>query len=48
MVTSPKELFISYGRAPDVSAFVCRLRKDLEQNGFTVWLDLEVRSSPVA
>lgn len=40
---SPKELFISYGREPQVSAFVCRLKGDLERNGFTVWLDLQVR-----
>ncbi len=38
----PKEIFISYGREPHVIAFVCRLKGDLEQNGFTVWLDLEV------
>ena len=38
----PKELFISYGREPHVRSFVCRLKSDLEQNGFTVWLDLQV------
>ena len=38
----PKELFISYGREEKVTQFVCRLKSDLEQNGFTVWLDLQV------
>ena len=37
-----KELFISYGREPQVNGFVVRLKADLERNGFTVWLDLEV------
>lgn len=41
---TPKEIFISYGREPKVSAFVCRLKDDLEKNGFTVWLDLKVKS----
>ena len=42
--STPKELFISYGREPEVLAFVCRLKGDLERNGFTVWLDLHVRT----
>ena len=36
-----KELFISYGREPKVSSFVQRLKEDLENNGFSAWLDLE-------
>lgn len=40
---APKELFISYGREPQLLQFVSRLRRDLESNGFTVWLDLQVR-----
>jgi hypothetical protein len=39
---SCKELFISYGREPGVSAFVGRLKRDLEGNGFSVWVDLQV------
>ncbi len=35
------ELFISYGREPDVLAFVGKLKMDLESNGFTVWLDMQ-------
>ncbi len=40
--TKAKQVFISYGREPEVSTFVCRLKSDLESNGFTVWLDLQV------
>lgn len=36
----PKELFISYGRAPLVIKFVQKLKTDLEGVGFTVWLDM--------
>ena len=36
-----KEIFISYGREPDVMRFVKQLKQDLEMNGFTVWLDSE-------
>ena len=36
-----KELFISYGREPEVTSFVAQLKHDLERNGFTVWLDAE-------
>ena len=35
-----KEIFISYGREPEVIDFVKKLKNDLEENGFTVWLDL--------
>ena len=34
-------VFISYGRETDVTSFVKQLKKDLEANGYTVWLDLE-------
>ena len=37
---APKaELFLSYGRAPGVTAFVRELKLDLEAEGFSVWLD---------
>lgn len=36
-----KELFLSYGREPEVCAFVAQLKHDLERSGFTVWLDTE-------
>ena len=39
--TSRKELFLSYGREPELNQFVCRLKQDLENNGFSVWLDTE-------
>ena len=34
-------VFISYGREVDVTYFVKQLKRDLEANGFSVWLDLE-------
>ena len=37
-----KELFLSYGREPEVVSFVTQLKHDLERSGFTVWLDTEV------
>ena len=37
----PKELFVSYGREPEVIQFVHRLKGDLENNGFSVWLDTD-------
>ena len=37
-----KELLISYGRDPDALEFVVRLKQDLEDNGFSVWLDTQV------
>ncbi len=37
-----KELFLSYGREPEVVSFVEKLKHDLEGHGFTVWLDTEV------
>ena len=36
-----KDIFISYGRQPDVIRFVKQLKQDLEMNGFSVWLDSE-------
>ena len=36
-----RELFISYGREPAVNQFVQRLKKDLEEGGLTVWLDIK-------
>ena len=39
MTAERKELFISYGREPEVIQFVHRLKKDLESNGFSVWMD---------
>jgi len=38
----PKELFVSYGREPEVIQFVHRLKGDLENNGFSVWLDTQL------
>lgn len=40
--SKPKEIFISYGREQEVIAFVAKLKRDLEANGFSVWLDLKV------
>ena len=37
-----QELFISYGREPELLEFVARLKLDLESNGFSVWLDMKV------
>lgn len=34
-------VFISYGREMNVTHFVQQLKRDLEANGFKVWLDLE-------
>ena len=39
MAMDLKELFISYRREPTTLQFVGRLIHDLEQNGFSVWLD---------
>ena len=35
------KIFISYGREPGVSDFVKRMKRDMESNGFTVWLDTD-------
>lgn len=37
----PKEVFLSYGREPEVTAFVKKLKCDLEARGISVWLDTE-------
>lgn len=37
-----KQIFISYGREPDVISFVGKLKLILEENGLTVWVDLKV------
>ncbi len=36
-----KDLFLSYGREPEVSSFVLQLKHDLERHGLGVWLDTE-------
>ena len=36
-----KQLFLSYGREPEVKSFVVQLKHDLEKRGFGVWLDVE-------
>ena len=42
----PEEvIFISYGREEEVIKFVKQLSRDLEANGFSVWLDQESISS---
>lgn len=35
------DIFISYGREPEIIHFVKQLKRDLEGNGFSVWLDQE-------
>ena len=41
MATHAKEVFLSYGREPEVSVFVKRLKTDLETRGISVWLDID-------
>lgn len=41
MATPAKEVFLSYGREPEVSAFVKQLKADLETRGISVWLDTD-------
>ena len=36
-----KSVFISYGRGEHVTQFAKQLKRDLEANGFSVWLDVE-------
>lgn len=36
---APKDIFLSYGRNPEVNVFVEKLKADLEQAGFSVWMD---------
>ena len=35
------KIFISYGREPGVNDFVQQMKRDMESNGFTVWLDTD-------
>ena len=35
------QVFISYKRAVDVTYFARQLKRDLEANGYSVWLDME-------
>ena len=39
--SAAKEVFLSYGREPEVTAFVKQLKTDLEARGITVWLDTD-------
>ena len=41
MATSGKDIFLSYGREPEVCEFVKSLKIDLEAAGFGVWLDVD-------
>ena len=41
MEEGTKSIFVSYGRESHVTQFVKTLKRDLEANGFSVWLDLE-------
>ena len=36
-----KSIFISYGREPSVIQFAKQLKRDLEANGFSAWLDTD-------
>ena len=36
---APKDIFLSYGRNREVNVFVEKLKEDLEQAGFSVWMD---------
>ena len=38
---STKDIFLSYGREPEVIQFVKQLKRDLERHGFGVWLDVD-------
>ena len=39
--SGPKEIFLSYDRQEAVKAFVLKLKRDLEKNAFTVFVDAE-------
>ena len=41
MAAMAKELFISYGREEGVREFAKKLKSDLEENGVSVWLDVD-------
>lgn len=38
---STKDVFLSYGREPEVTQFVVQLKCDLESHGIGVWLDID-------
>ncbi len=38
---SASSIFVSYGREQHVTSFAQQLKRDLEANGYSVWLDLE-------
>lgn len=39
--TVSKEVFLSYGREPEIISFVQKLKFDLESSGISVWLDMD-------
>lgn len=39
MSVTDKQIFLSYGREPEVTAFARTLRDDLTSEGFTIWFD---------
>ena len=39
MAEVDKQIFLSYGREPEVTAFVRKLRDDLVSMGFSIWFD---------
>lgn len=39
MAAIDKQIFLSYGREPEVTAFVRKLRDDLVSMGFSIWFD---------
>ena len=39
--TGEKDIFLSYDREEAVQAFVVKLKRDLEKNGFTAFLDVD-------
>ena len=41
MAERPKEVFLSYSRQDSLRPFVAKLKHDLENEGLTVWLDIE-------
>ena len=37
-----KQLFLSYGREDKVNHFAKQLKQDLEERGFTIWMDVDI------
>ena len=37
-----KQLFLSYGHEDNVNRFAKQLKQDLEERGFTVWMDVGI------